>query len=67
MGASMDGSYASDGDGHPDINLSSHTTGDPFGTAPKAIVSVGHTWLIVVVALALLWLLGAGVFKGIRM
>ena len=32
-----------------------------------APVTVGHTWVIIVGALALLWLLGGTVFRTIRM
>lgn len=61
--------YTSSGDtgsGETGVNLNAHATGDPI---PKgsALVTSGHTWLIVVGALLVLWLLGKGVFKGIRM
>ena len=36
-------------------------------TAPVAPVTVGHTWVIIVGAIALLWLLGGFAFKSIRM
>lgn len=52
------------------VEIGGHATGNPFpgGAAGfDANITVGHTWLIVAMALALLWLLGAGVFRGIRM
>lgn len=52
------------------VNLDSHLTGDPqqrvTGTA-SANVTVGHTWLIVVAALVILWLFGGAIFRKIRM
>ena len=52
------------------VNLDSHLTGEPgerlTGSA-SANVTVGHTWLIVVAALVLLWLFGGAIFKKIRM
>jgi len=59
--------YSSTGDGTPGVNLSSHITGDPFGVEVKGNVTIGHTYVIIIGALALLWLLGAGLFRGIRM
>lgn len=52
-----------------DINLDAHVTGNPIanGVGAGANVTVGHTALLVLGALALLWLFGAGVFKSIRM
>jgi hypothetical protein len=50
------------------VNLEGHVTGDPFPTVGgSARVTGVHSWLIVVVALALLWLLGGGIFRSIRM
>lgn len=38
------------------------------GNAQAAVTpTVGHTWVIIVGALALLWVLGAGVFRTVRM
>lgn len=51
-----------------DINLNAHVTGNPFpGNGSPAGVTSGHTWLIIVLALVLLWVLGGGVFRKIRM
>lgn len=57
------------GSGAVGVNLAPHVTGNPFDDAVSgsASVTVGHTWIIIVGALALLWLLGAGVFRSIRM
>lgn len=50
------------------VNLAPHATGNPLDTSSVgANVTVGHTWLIIVGALALLWLLGGGLFRSIRM
>jgi hypothetical protein len=49
-----------------DINLDAHVTGDPIGRA-GANVTVGHTALLILGALALLWLFGGALFKSIRM
>lgn len=50
------------------INLDGHLTGNPIPQAGiSANVTVGHTWLIIVGAVALLWLLGGTVFKSVRM
>jgi hypothetical protein len=52
------------------IELGGHATGNPFpggGMGFEANVSVGHTWLIIALALILLWLFGAGFFRKIRM
>jgi hypothetical protein len=52
------------------INLDGHMTGDPIpslnGNA-AANVTVGHTWMIVIAALVLLWLFGGAIFRKIRM
>lgn len=65
----MHQSSADTGSGDTGVNLSAHFTGDPipqsFGAG--ANVTVAHTWLIVVAALVLLWVLGGGIFKSIRM
>jgi hypothetical protein len=56
------------GSGAVGVNLNAHATGN--GTPAAAVsanVTVGHTWVIIVGALALLWLFGGGVFKSIRM
>jgi hypothetical protein len=52
------------------VNLDSHLSGDPIPSitgVASANVTVGHTWLIVVAALLLLWLFGGAIFKNIRM
>lgn len=52
------------------INLDAHLTGNPtevLNGVASANVTVAHTWLIVVLALALLWLFGGAIFKSIRM
>lgn len=49
-----------------DINLDAHVTGDPIGRA-GANVTVGHTALLILGALALLSLFGGVLFKTIRM
>ena len=59
------GQMLSDGSGSgPDLD--SHATGSP---TPGGVVSatVGHTWLIVIVAVLLLWLFGGAIFRKIRM
>lgn len=52
-----------------DINLDAHITGNP--TPGNGLngngITAGHTWLIVVLALVILWLLGGVVFRKIRM
>lgn len=61
--------YTSSGDtgsGETGINLAAHATGNPIAKGGGMVTS-GHTWLIVVAALALLWLFGKGLFKGVRM
>lgn len=51
------------------VNLDAHVTGDPIARSAGvgANITVGHTVLLILGALALLWLFGAGVFKSIRM
>lgn len=50
-----------------DISLDAHATGNPIpGNGGRGGASIGHTWLIIVVALVILWLLGGVVFRGIR-
>lgn len=52
------------------VEIGGHATGNPFpgGAAGfEANVTVGHTWLIIALALGVLWLLGGGVFRKIRM
>jgi hypothetical protein len=61
--------YQSSGDtgsGDLGVNLGAHMTGNPIRHG-QAAPTVLHTWLIVVGALLLLWLLGGYVFKSIRM
>lgn len=56
--------------GSTGVELGAHATGNPFpgGAAGfEANVTVGHTWLIIALALILLWLFGAGFFRKIRM
>jgi amino acid transporter len=55
------------GSGETGVNLSGHASGDPLSASVSGGVTVGHTWIIIVIALALLWLLGGVAFKGIRM
>lgn len=62
--------YQSSGDtgsGETGINLNAHATGNPIPLGGKGIVTSGHTWLLIVAAIAVLWFLGKGVFKGVRM
>lgn len=62
--------YTSSGDtgsGETGINLGAHATGDPIPQGMRGMVTSGHTWLIIVAALALLWAFGKGVFRGVRM
>ncbi|MHB1357045.1 MAG: hypothetical protein ACYCZF_13840 [Anaerolineae bacterium] len=47
--------------------LKEHITGDPNPGTDSAPVTVAHTMIIIVGALALLWLFGGVVFKKIRM
>jgi hypothetical protein len=56
------------GSGDLGVNLTAHATGNPTRAAGAVgKVTVGHTWIIIVGALALLWLFGGGIFKSIRM
>lgn len=49
------------------VSLDAHVNGNPVpGNGGSGGPSVGHTWLIIVVALLILWLLGGVVFRGIR-
>lgn len=45
------------GSGDRGVNLDPHVTGNPFGSG-GASITVGHTWIIIVGAMVLLWLLG---------
>ncbi len=65
----MDNPYQTSADVGADYDLSGHITGNPIGKGPGAAkgVTVGHTWLIIVGALVILWILGGGVFRKIRM
>lgn len=66
----MSQSSGDTGSGAVGVNLDAHLTGNPFaggGVANMANVTVAHTWFIIVLAVALLWLLGGGVFRSIRM
>lgn len=49
------------------IDTSNHSTGNPIPQLLGSGVTVGHTALILVGLLALLWLLGGVVFKHVRM
>lgn len=65
-------SFPSSGDtgsGETGVNLAGHVTGNPLpeSVSASANVTIAHTWVIIVLALALLWLLGGVAFKGIRM
>ena len=48
------------------IDLSSHSTGDPFPRVLSGGVTVGHTWLILVLILVVLWMLGFS-FRSVRL
>lgn len=60
-------SNANDSGGSDGVDVSSHITGDPFSVQVGATATSGHTWIIVVGALVLLWLLGGFFFRSIRM
>lgn len=50
------------------VNLNAHVTGDPIRhVTAGGTVTVGHTVLIVVAILLLLWVLGIGPLKSVRM
>lgn len=57
------------GSGETGVSLGGHVSGNPYpeNASASANVTIGHTWIIVVLALVLLWLLGGVAFKGIRM
>lgn len=64
--------YQSSGDtgsGEIGVDLDPHATGNPIrgGVQKAASATRGHTWLIIVGALVLLWALGGGLFRSIRM
>jgi hypothetical protein len=66
----MSMSSADTGSGQTGVNLSAHVTGNPIpggGAGAGANVTVGHTVLLILGALALLWLFGGVLFKSIRM
>lgn len=65
----MNQSSADTGSGELGVDLGPHATGNPIrgGGEKLAAVTSGHTWLIIVLALAALWLLGGGVFRSLRM
>ena len=55
--------------GSTGVDISGHLTGDPFPNGEMtagANVTVAHTWIIIVLAVALLWAMGGGVFRKIR-
>jgi len=60
-------SSADTGSGDIGVNLDAHVTGNPIASNVQRGPTVGHTWLIVAVALAGLWLLGGVGFRSIRM
>ena len=65
-----DNPYQSSGDtgsGDLGVNLGAHMTGNPIRQSDSGNVTVGHTLVIIVGALLLLWLLGGVLFKSIRM
>lgn len=65
----MASEFGQDGGG-TGVHLDAHATGNPIpsiGGSASANVTVGHTWLIVVFALVLLWLFGGAIFRKIRM
>jgi hypothetical protein len=49
------------------IDTSIHSTGNPIPQLVGGGANVGHTVLILVGALAILWILGGVVFKNVRM
>jgi hypothetical protein len=49
------------------IDTSIHSTGNPIPQLLGGGVTVGHTTLILIALLALLWLLGGVVFRNVRM
>lgn len=56
--------------GSSGVELGAHASGNPFpgGNAGfEANITVGHTYVIILAALAILWLMGGGVFRKIRM
>lgn len=66
----MTNPYSSSGDtgsGDTGVDLTAHTTGNPIRAGVGGQVTVGHTWAIIIGALIILWLLGGGVFRKIRM
>lgn len=65
----MSNPYQSSADVGSDGDLSPHITGNPItgGRLGNATFTIGHTWLIIVGALVLLWLMGGVMFKSIRM
>lgn len=63
----MFGSSGDTGSGEVGVNLGAHATGNPIPSGISGLVSSGHTWLIIALALGLLWALGKGVFKSARM
>lgn len=66
----MDNGYESEatGSGTDGVDLSGHVTGDPIRQGGRGgSATRGHTFLIVAVALLLLWLFGGKLFKSVRM
>lgn len=50
------------------IHLEAHATGSPIpGARVGAAVTVGHTMVIILLLLVVLWVLGVGPLKKIRM
>lgn len=64
----VQGTSADTGSGDTGVNLNAHATGNPFPQGSvSGSITVGHTWVIIVGALALLWFLGGFTFKSVRM
>lgn len=57
------------GSGDTGVQLGAHVTGNPIPTGGSigGNVTVGHTIVIVLGALALLWLFGMGPLRSVRM
>ena len=50
-----------------DYRVGSTAAYDDGNAQAAATPTVGHTWLIIMVALAVLWVLGAVAFRSVRM
>lgn len=62
----MDISSGDTGSGDYGVNLDAHATGNPTRKLSGGI-TVGHTMLIILVALGLLWLFGGKLLRTVRM